>query len=193
MIRFIGDSHGKIDGYLSAINGSDRSIQVGDFGMGFSEMPVIPGHRFIRGNHDDPEKCRSNPNWIEDGTMENGMFFLGGAFSVDHTERELGVDFWKDEQLTDSEFDNFLVNYSQYQPDIMVTHDIPESVARELFPHLPTKERTKSRTRIQLDFYFLVHQPKYWIFGHWHESVRRVINGTRFICLNELETYDLNL
>jgi hypothetical protein len=34
---------------------------------------------------------------------------------------------------------------------------------------------------------FNIHQPKYWYFGHYHNSWSMIINGTRFKCLNELE------
>jgi hypothetical protein len=35
------------------------------------------------------------------------------------------------------------------------------------------------------------YKPETWIFGHWHLSFDKVISGTRFICLNELDAIDL--
>jgi hypothetical protein len=37
------------------------------------------------------------------------------------------------------------------------------------------------------------HQPKVWVFGHWHRSFDNVINGTRFVCLDELETKEIDV
>lgn len=66
-IRFIGDVHGSPKAYRRAVGDAERSIQVGDFGLGFVRMPQLgPGHRFIRGNHDCPDLCRERPDWIAD-------------------------------------------------------------------------------------------------------------------------------
>ena len=57
----IGDVHGKINEYLQLIKNRKHSIQLGDFGVGFVDIPELPiNHRFIRGNHDNPEllNCR---------------------------------------------------------------------------------------------------------------------------------------
>jgi Icc-related predicted phosphoesterase len=44
-----------------------------------------------------------------------------------------------------------------------------------------------------LHMMFQEHQPKLWVFGHHHQSKDVQINGTRFVCLNELETMTLEL
>lgn len=100
-MRFIGDTHAKFGSYQAIALGADASIQVGDFGAGFAEIPDLgPNHRFIRGNHDNPALCRAHPNWIPDGHSENGMFFMGGATSVDRHSRCEGVDYWADEEMS---------------------------------------------------------------------------------------------
>jgi hypothetical protein len=73
----------------------------------------------------------------------------------------------------------------------MVTHDCPESIARNLF--LEMKISFPSITRQALDGMLNIHRPNIWIFGHYHQSIDTVINGTRFICLNELEYKDINI
>jgi predicted phosphodiesterase len=35
---------------------------------------------------------------------------------------------------------------------------------------------------------YTIHKPDLWIFGHHHKSFDETIGGTRFICLNELES-----
>src|SRR5260370_16253241 len=82
MIRFIGDTHAKFPLYraiaTAPVETDDPtnkifapSIQVGDFGMGFRTAPILaPDHRFIRGNHDNPQLCAEHPNWIAVGAVE---------------------------------------------------------------------------------------------------------------------------
>ena len=50
-----------------------------------------------------------------------------------------------------------------------------------------------SRTRQAFDAMMSIHRPKLWIFGHWHRSRNEMIDGTRFICLAELEHKDIDL
>ena len=73
----------------------------------------------------------------------------------------------------------------------MVTHDCPDVVSDVLF--LQQRFKEKSRTGQALSAMFNAWQPKLWIHGHWHISSDTVINGTRFICLAELETIDIDL
>lgn len=190
MIRFIGDTHAKWEAYLPLTEGVD-SVQVGDFGAGFREIPALsPRARFIRGNHDNPEICRNHPNWIPDGTLENGIMYIGGAYSIDRAWRTVGVDWWEDEEIAYTEWDLIISKVEQEKPRVIVTHDCPNSVVSTLFPRaLPIV----SRTQQALDVVFGVHKPQYWIFGHWHYNRDKVILGTRFICLNECKWIDLDV
>lgn len=187
MIRFIGDVHGDPKAYLRAIGDAERSIQVGDFGLGFTRMPVAgPGHRFIRGNHDCPSLCRERPDWIADGTIEDGMMFIGGATSIDREYRIEGVSWWPDEQLSTPQLERMVDLYQRHRPRIMVTHECPASVARELFlRHYKLAIEDRSDTREAFEVMLSIARPEVWIFGHWHEWRDKVIDGTRFICLPE--------
>ena len=93
-------------------------------------------------------------------------------------------------QETNDVFDAYL----RIKPEIVVTHDCPASVAEILFG-MPTsgvnKQFFKSTTRELLQGLFEEHQPRLHLFGHHHKSKDMIINGTRFICLAELETYNL--
>lgn len=193
-IRFIGDVHGKMDQYVAITAGCERSIQVGDFGAGFVPLPELPiVHSFIRGNHDDPGVCNQSWNWIEDGRWNPTarMFFVGGAWSIDQASRVEGVSWWRDEELSMAELENVIDAYGMYQPEVMVTHDCPESVVEHLSSVI--KISHGSRTRQALQAMLEIHRPKLWIFGHWHQSLDITIDGTRFICLNELEYKDLDI
>jgi hypothetical protein len=51
----------------------------------------------------------------------------------------------------------------------------------------------QSQTRQAFQSMFKLRQPGLWIFGHWHASFDRVLDGTRFICLAELEYRDIEI
>jgi len=147
--RVIGDIHGKWHEYLNIIqNPNDpcsRSVQIGDFGLGFGERQEYVDytfsemnkenhdHRFIRGNHDNPGECKNNSNWIPDGLCENGVMYIGGAHSIDQEYRTEGVSWWPDEELSYDEFGKLIAKYEEYKPETVITHDAPDSVARHLF------------------------------------------------------------
>jgi hypothetical protein len=207
-VRFIGDVHGKFEQYESLIKGVDESIQVGDMGLGFSAptpngiraFPDPPydvmkregNHRFIRGNHDDPAACRSQCLCIADGHSEGDMFFCGGALSVNLKGRTEGLNWWPDEELSDPDFARIREKYLDEKPAIMVTHDCPHEVAQAiLLQHEIDKAVAISRTRQAFQGMWERYKPDTWVFGHWHLSMDKVISGTRFICLAELEPRDL--
>ena len=70
----------------------------------------------------------------------------------------------------------------------MFSHDCPQAVMEQLFGY-----KEKSRTRQALQQMFELHQPEYWFFGHHHFSVNTVINNTNFMCLKELEVFELEI
>jgi predicted phosphodiesterase len=194
MVRVIGDIHGKLDSYFSRIEAVEHSIQIGDFGMGFfeeGELPEMPpGHRFIRGNHDSPELCKQHPNWIPDGTVENDVMFIGGAWSIDWKWRTPGVSWWEDEECSDEQFEQMIKTYEAVKPRVMITHDAPMSAILKFFNPYSYYE---ARTQTYFDQMLQIHQPQVWIFGHWHKDVMGVHMNTAFICLNELSYVDIEL
>lgn len=208
--RFIGDVHG-LKNDLAIIlqnipNDISSVIQVGDLGVGFDqgqywhnsldEMLLSVNGRFIRGNHDNPAQCREMKSWIKDGTVENDVMFLGGAWSIDYNYRTLGVDYWQDEELSSEQLYNALDVYNYVQPRVMITHDCPLTVSAEFFIKRGKSfsgVQYKTRTGNALEQMWQSHKPKLHVFGHWHHDVDEVINGTRFICLNEMSYVDINL
>jgi len=104
-MRYIGDVHGKYSPYHRAVVQAPKgSIQVGDLGLGFVKTDgeywpnpsydkmVANNARFIRGNHDNPAVCARHKQWIADGTIEDGVMFIGGANSIDRHMRTEGYD-----------------------------------------------------------------------------------------------------
>ena len=210
--RIIGDIHGKWYDYQLITNPYmgkiESSIQVGDFGVGFHgdywngrvndfHTEKI-NHRFIRGNHDNPKMCKKEMvGYIPDGKIENNVMFIGGAWSIDYEYRQAGTDWWPDEELSYEELDRMISIYEVVEPEIMITHDCPTIAAYEMFvKHGKTLAGTtqhKTRTAEAFQAMFEIHQPKFWFFGHWHQTKKENINGTIFHCLGECDFIDFDL
>jgi len=215
-VRFVGDVHGHWNQYRDLLYRDPtnkeilHSIQVGDMGMGFtSHSEWAPdsalafekkfkngNHRFIRGNHDNPKEVRKCSKWIQDGLIEttnlgNKIMYIGGAWSIDWQWRTVGVDWWDDEELSMADLEIFITRYKENRPSVMVTHTAPIGI-----PAGPMGIRiygNGARTEHALQHMLEFHRPKIWIFGHWHKHFDQTIDGTRFICLNELEYIDLEI
>lgn len=206
-IRFIGDVHGKWRPYRKLIRDAPRSIQVGDFGIGFynprtetySRPPydaMAKGdHKFIRGNHDNPDHCRTHPFWISDGQIiDDTIFCIGGAMSIDKHLRTEGWDWWEDEELSYASLLKLSEAYEKAKPKVVVSHECPETVVNRV---LRAKSKYKyditSVTRQCFDNLMEIHQPDLWIHGHWHFDHHTVHNGIEFIGLGELSYVDLEI
>ena len=204
-MRFIGDIHGDVFAYANIINGSTESVQVGDFGVGFiaplqeefvdTQLHADGRHKFIRGNHDNPMRCKDRVGYIEDGTFDEdrSILYIGGAWSIDYAWRTPGYSWWEDEELSHEELARMHELMNEYRPRAVITHDCPTSVAHELFLKGTSKRQYKTRTAEAFERTFHDHQPQLWIFGHWHEDKDAYINGTRFVCLgiNSYADFDL--
>lgn len=199
MIRFIGDVHGKFPEYRDLLADPDvhESRQVGDMGIGFESMmndglecPAGGRHMFIRGNHDNPAKCRTTEGYISSGTIEHHeigrIMYIGGADSPDKAMRREGVSWWRDEEHTIRAFNGFIEKAEAYRPNIIVTHDCPQVIAYALFGLSES-----SRTRQAFNALWEAHRPRLWVFGHHHQSITLRRGGTMFRCLAELETFDV--
>ena len=208
MIRLVGDVHGRIEDYLAIVKGSERSIQVGDMGLGFfggsiSDETLIEfhknnsNHRFIRGNHDNPLTCRKSLGYIEDGTVENDSFLLGGAWSIDRQYRTEGENWWPDEEVAEDRLELLLATYAAAKPRVVVTHDAPAFATWNMFirvnPLVKQRYLIWNRTTDLLQRMFELHQPEQWYFGHWHQTKTMAIRGTEFTCLGELDYKDVEL
>jgi predicted phosphodiesterase len=208
-IRFIGDVHGKWNTYKKRIKDVETSIQVGDFGVGFFTPytdKLVGGnppydhmsrgnHRFIRGNHDNPEFCRKHPYWIPDGTIvHDKIFCVGGAYSIDRHHRVEGYDWWPDEELSYVEFNQLLSVYKEQKPEVIVAHEIPESICTVVTEKMNmTKLDIPSITRQFLDILIEEHKPSLFVHGHWHINHHTVCNGVEYIGLGELNFVDLDV
>lgn len=212
--RLIGDIHGMVNDYkaYSIGNFEGPTIQIGDFGIGFGQSDYWyesindfhskNGHRFIRGNHDNPALCKTMSGYIPDGLVENDVMFIGGAWSIDNPnappgwyKRTKDVDWWEDEECSDKQFRHFLEIYATIKPRVMITHDCPGKVSYPMFwgsgflkgPVYP------NRTSAWFDKFIDVHEPEEWYFGHWHKTMSYKHGRTMFQCLGELDYMDVEL
>lgn len=200
---FIGDVHGKWQEYLALIKKCNESIQLGDFGFGFpnyTRLPIDFGeHFFIRGNHDSPEECAKHNNYLGDygwykrnpytHMADPNLFFVSGAWSIDSQWRTIGKTWWPNEEIAESEFEKICDLYESVinGPEIVVSHEAPECV----LPHIlgSHKDIVKTRTSRLLQSLFEIKQPMIWLFAHYHVNLDMKAEGTRFVCLPELETF----
>jgi hypothetical protein len=208
---FVGDIHALFKDYekvLAKIPRDANVLQVGDFGFGFGDVPrdFHPRHVFIRGNHDKPLDAKAHKDYLGDyGVTENGIFYVSGAWSIDWQQRVEGRSWWRDEELSYPELDDAVFLFEQTKPDIVVSHDCPESITVKILDRLtighdlpatgldggayrsiPNKQLFRTRTGQALQHMLDKHQPKLWVFGHYHIYWRAKIGNTYFVCLPEL-------
>jgi hypothetical protein len=201
MITLIGDVHQKYKRYHEIIRETDRheyTIQIGDFGISKYETldNIDPNkHKIIMGNHDNYNLAPNYPHFYGDygHTSLNGvnLFYYRGAYSIDKQHRTIGIDWWPEEQVSVEQFMKARALYRSIKPDIMLTHDCPETISPYLLN--PGAQIYQNQTGYFLQELFNIHQPKRWYFGHYHKSWQMTINGTDFRCLNELETCSLEI
>lgn len=194
-ITLIGDAHGKEQEYLNIVNSLEsgrKSLQVGDLGFKQTYDRVISEidisiHKSLKGNH-DWYPYLNKYNCLGDYGMWEGVYYVRGAKSIDAHVRTEGVDWFSNEELTYVDFRRCVYDFVDLKPKVVVTHDCPQSINDILFGYtlkIPTI------TGQGLDVLWESHKPELWVFGHHHRSVDRVIDGCRFVCLAELETFSL--
>lgn len=191
-ITFIGDVHGKWTPYRRLLKQFDTTVQVGDMGFGFpgwektdpKKFREEGNHYFIRGNHDSPDIIRKYPNYLGDFgyNEELGIFYVGGANSIDRAWRTEGSSWWSDEELSYKQFQDVLDLYRKVRPKVVVTHDCPKHIQMFLVSHHDENSRTNGALQMMVE----EHQPDVWVFGHHHKWFHTRVYGTRFQCVPEL-------
>lgn len=200
-ITILGDVHGKYRRMHEIIREKDRHeyiVQIGDLGFDFSTLDNVDPKKFVivGGNHDNYSKIINIPHYLGDyGYMVNfngiDFFYYRGAYSIDKQYRTIGIDWWSEEQVFVEQFMKARELYRSIKPDIMLTHDCPETISPYLLD--PHTQMYQNQTGYFLQELFNIHQPKSWYFGHYHKSWQMTVNGTNFRCLNELETCSLEI
>lgn len=141
---------------------------------------------------------------------QNGLFFIGGAFSIDWAWRRASMLqgsaplWWPDEELSESQLETCSKLYETLKPRVVLSHDCP-IVANQVMLHgilvqspansyyQEKRECSSSRTCRWMQRMFDAHKPELWVFGHYHIAKEFVIEGTKFVCVPELGTYTIEL
>lgn len=179
-VTFIGDLHGDMADWTRFRNEHKITIQLGDLGCGFVQLPdPKDGHWFIRGNHDSPDVASQRPDYIGDYDTIGRTFFVSGAYSVDAYQRTAGVDWWLDEELNEHQMRAALDMYVAARAEVVVSHCAPACIERRMGDAWWRRSRTSFWLESLLEF----HQPALWVFGHYHVAFDCRYNGTRFICV----------
>lgn len=182
----------------------DRVLMVGDIGIGFgntSELPPFFSEKdlyFIRGNHDNPDEIMNlarfwksgNWNYIPDGHIEDGVLYIGGAWSIDHKYRTPGRDWWFNEEINEEQMEAIEQAIMDYDDEIhtVVTHDCPHSI----YSHIGVVEARPSKTSRFLEGlkeHFLIgpKRPSTWYFGHHHKRFNARVGSIHFRCLAPID------
>lgn len=213
MITFIGDVHNKYSEYLKIAKNTEYSIQLGDFGtrdeynkLNYSGLD--PGkHKIIPGNHDNYDTCPHSPYVLMDygpATINKlDFFYIRGGLSIDRVYsigEELSGSpkkYWSQEELNLDEMLDCMDLYRDMKPDVVASHVPPgiftdfmtaknNSILQRYKFHHGYQENTMRLGNRLLK----IHKPKLWICGHMHANVKKDIDGTIFICLKELGTFN---
>lgn len=192
--RLIGDVHGHYKPYHLLLRKARFTLQVGDFGFDYNILSKVDHarHRILGGNHDNYEDMGNWPHFLGDyGTRcipdFGEVFFIRGGFSIDRHTRIEGLDWWPNEELGMADCYAALAEYTRVKPTFVVSHECPVTIV----PYLTESSYIiPTRTNQLLEQMFAAHQPKRWVFGHYHKSWDKIVEGTHFTCLRELECLD---
>lgn len=221
LLLFVGDIHGDIRYLYEKCSTIEDAliIQVGDAGFGFFHYlkefhsletfnDLCKGQNldlvFIRGNHDSKKRFLQFANEhkftnihfpidYETLTINNQtMQLIGGAVSIDRSQRQEGLDYWFDETI-----DYDLTRCKQV--DILVTHTAP------MFCHpvgfndfvFNWSQRDKfllndlKTEREQLNNIIRACNPKLHVYGHFHQSHKETIDNCthKLLDINEFWEY----
>lgn len=197
-LLLIGDVHGKVELYNNALrlaqkkHSSFLSIQVGDFGFieahdrAFGKTQIKNNYFVLFGNHDHYpyiNKYYSLGDVALIQTPNSKIMCIRGANSIDKLLQLQRGTWFEEEELTIQQAYELVDLYDSFKPDIVVSHDCPQSVRCTLF-----NINESSRTSQMLESLLCIHQPSHWYFGHHHKQIQREISGVHFRCLSELES-----
>lgn len=208
-MRIIGDVHHQNQKkYVELAQQAEYSIQVGDVGFDYEIQDLDPiRHRIIAGNHDNYEEynrefVNQTPHFLGDFGIHSvpdfgDFFYVRGGLSIDKKNRTENFDWWPAEELGAQQANAALTAYEKAKPDFVITHECPASVVSSV-ARISDEQlmriwdcRVPSSTARLLQEMLEIHRPKTWVFGHYHQNRKVLIEGTEFICLGELKFMDI--
>lgn len=216
-----GDWHGNADWAEEALthaldNNTHTVIQLGDFGWwvdnDFTDYYLSTVQEFVYetgiafywldGNHEDFSRPFNDVRYPNIYHLPRGARWswygkrwmaLGGAVSVDKSQRTPGATWWPEETLTYSDLERACAR--PHNVDIVLAHDCPSGVvipgigaagkvppSESFWPPEVLREAEGHRDMIRE--VWLTHQPKLWVHGHYHRSYEYWLRETRFVGLD---------
>lgn len=201
-----GDIHGQF-AYLNALINKykdrlDLVLCCGDFGYWPSHrkahekikthgIPVL----WCDGNHEEHWALRDlkdteiteNVFWMPRGStykLKDGrnIMFMGGADSVDKICRDIGIDWFPEEVITQKD----LMNLPNEKVDIFITHTCPKELLSTMLPYDERKYNDPSQEA--LSTLWQIYKPDLWFFGHWHQYKEGAIGNTKWYGLSCVES-----
>ena len=158
---------------------------------------------FLDGNHEnfiEIARLEKKAFWNEGkvGILPHGIIHLlrgeiyniegriigvcGGANSIDLWHRKEGISWWREEEITDNDINNFIAAASKdnNKIDIILSHDAPASMMPTVKLYSGINNGDISNSQKQLEKIKQLVKFKKWYFGHWH--IDKVITN-EFECL----------
>jgi hypothetical protein len=197
----VGDIHnefGKLNGLINRKH-PDLVICCGDFGYWpdvnwASPLSIIrpQGSTILwcDGNHENHWRLQQrDKDEMEPGviymprrstyTLEDGrvLMFMGGADSIDRDLRTIGVDWFPDEIIKQSD----LYDLPDIKVDIFITHTCPEELVGEMLKYDSSKFADPSPRA--LSELWKTYKPDLWYFAHWHVYKELDMFGTKCFAL----------
>ncbi len=147
------------------------------------------------GNHEDFDslkECNYNPKLGENVYYQKrgsyitlpdnrNVLFLGGGYSIDKQYRTEGVDWFKDELLTEDD----IKNLPNINIDVIVSHTAPNE-----FFVLPKSNYPHDTSRDVLSIVLKKYKPKYWYFGHFHIYKKGKYKNCNWTALADCGSYE---
>ncbi len=202
-IMITGDVHMEFDRINTLINKKkpDMIICCGDFGywpkvswgIPLSSIKLQGTEKLLwcDGNHEDHWSLRDRETdelapsiiYMPRGstyTLEDGrtIMFMGGGYSIDKDLRTIGVDWFPEEVITQSD----LYDLPDVKVDIFITHTCPVELVHDMMKRYPGKSFEPSNEA--LSELWKMYKPDLWFFGHWHQYKEGTMMGTKWHALS---------
>ncbi len=136
---------------------------------------------------------KMTPHFLRNYGIYDDIFFIRGADSIDKQLRLLNNWTWHEhEEMSYTECYKAVEMYEKIKPNYVLSHTCPLSITNKLYLPLSGTVVLSSITNKMLDRMFEIHQPKWWIFGHFHQNWQEEVKGTKFICIDKMWALDLD-
>ena len=197
----------------------DQVIQVGDMGFAYPGVQPwdedfdIPEKRWIDGNHEnfdmlfarDEQNFGYDPyhvlwpkywkqfleewRYIPRGTVEEGVLYIGGAKTPPWADRQRGINWWPEEDISYEDEEKTLDAIESYDGDIhtVISHDCPTAFVME---SVLQGEEYHDGNRKFLEHLRRRIEPERWFFGHYHAKVTGNFEGCQWRCLHKVTSLD---